>query len=225
MYSQLLLTLMLALVPGAILAQDKEPTKPEPLTLTITGDIDAKMAPVVGNLSKLFYECYPKLVKRFETEKHPAPRSIRIVMKRDMRVPAYCSGTEISISVEWLTKHPDDFALLTHELTHAVQNYPRTVPGWLTEGFADYARKLYGPEKQIGWELPRRLTSRNSYRDSYRVTGRFLIWLDDKHPGVTSKLHTNMRDRSFEMSDFKTMTGSTIDELWDECVEELSKSE
>lgn len=34
-----------------------------------------------------------------------------------------------------------------------------------------------------------------------------------------------MRDRSFEMSDFKTMTGSTIDELWDECVKELSKGD
>lgn len=110
--SYCILALLATALPSTLLAQDNESKQPEPLTLTITGDIDEKLAPVIGNLSKLFYECYPKLVKRFETEKHPAPRSIRIIMKREMRVPAYCSGTEISISVDWLTKHPDEFRCL-----------------------------------------------------------------------------------------------------------------
>jgi len=38
--------------------------------------------------------------------------------------PAVTSGATIQISVDWITKHPDDFGLVIHELTHVIQNYP-----------------------------------------------------------------------------------------------------
>ena len=64
---------------------------------------------------------------------------------------------------------------------------------------------------------------KQSYKDSYRVTGRFLLWLDAKHPGVVDKLHRRMQDREFAIEDFQTMTGTAIDDLWDESVRELKK--
>mgnify|MGYP002403350701 CR=1 FL=1 len=193
-----------------------------PFVVTISGDIDAASAPVIGRLTGLFYESYPKLVKRFSNPDRPAPTHIKLVFKQTLHVPAYCSGSEITINLDWLRKNPEDIGLLTHELTHAVQGYGRGVPGWFTEGFADFTRKVYGPEVQPGWELPKRLTSRNKYTDSYRVTGRFLLWLDEKHPGVVDQLHRKAQKREFDVALFKELTGQTIDELWDACVKDLS---
>jgi hypothetical protein len=204
--------------------EGKRPEEPasDTLTITIAGDVDAELAPVAGRLTTLFYQCYPKLLERFDNPNKPASRHIEVIFKRGMKVPAHCLGAKISVSVEWLKKRPDDIGLLTHELTHAVQQYPRGEPSWLTEGIADYARELYGP-KEAGWSLPRRLTAKNSYKDSYRVTARFLVWLDQKHPGAVDRLHRKMQNREFTVDDFKAVTGKTVDELWTECVDELNR--
>jgi hypothetical protein len=208
--------------PAPQKAAEKKSDRQERFTLSISGEVPTDFAPVVGRLTTLFYQSYPKLVERFEHPNKPAPRRIRMTFERGMKVPAYCTGSEIKISIDWLEKHPDDIALLTHELTHAVQAYPRSDPGWLTEGIADYARQLYGPKEQPGWSLPKRLSERNSYRDSYRVTARFLVWLDTKHPGAVDKVHRRMQDKEFTLSDFETATGKPLDALWSECVKELS---
>jgi hypothetical protein len=172
-------------------------------------------------LTVLFYECYPNLVERFEHPKKPAPRKIKLVFAHELPYPAFCTGSQISINIDWLTKHPDDIALLTHELTHAVQAYPRGDPGWFVEGLADFARQKYGPKVQPNWSLPKKLTAKQSYRDGYRVSASFLIWLDAKHPGAVDKIHRRMQDREYEPNDFKAATGKTLDELWAECVKEM----
>ncbi len=120
--------------PVCLRAEDK-PAKPaKPISLTLEGDVDAELAPVAGQLTTLFYQGYPKLLARFESPVKPAPRAIRIVFVKGLRVPAQCSEDKIEVSTEWLIKHPKDVALLTHELTHAVQQYPGdSGPGWLTE--------------------------------------------------------------------------------------------
>jgi hypothetical protein len=202
---------------------EKKSERRERFSLTISGEVPADFAPTVGRMAALFYECYPKLVARFEHPDKPAPRRIRLTFRRTLRVPAYCAGDEITVSVEWLQKNPNDIGLFTHELTHAVQAYPRNDPGWFTEGFADFTRQVYGPKVQPGWSLPKRLTDKHSYRDSYRVTGRFLLWLDGKHPGAVDKLHRRMQDKAFTLGDFETFTKKPLDALWKECVEELDK--
>lgn len=197
--------------------------RPEALELTVRGEVPAEFAPTVGRLTALYYECYPALLSRFDDPKRPASRHITLVFKRGMRVPAYCAGSEVSVSIEWLTKNPDDIALLTHELTHAVQRYPGDPPGWLVEGIADYARHLYGPKRQPGWQLPDRLTARRSYRDGYGTAAKFLLWLDGKHPGLVDTVHRRLQAREFEVGDFKAQTGKTLDELWAACVAESEK--
>jgi hypothetical protein len=211
-----------ALVPFPVWAADP-PADPAPkpapkLSVSVEGDIDAKLAPVAGKLTEVFFESYPKLLDRFDDPKKPAPRRIRIVFRKGMKVPAYCGGDTVTVSVEWLTRHPEDVALMTHELTHAVQAYPRNDLGWVTEGIADYARFKYGPKEQPGWELPKRLTARDKYTDSYRTTARFFAWLDDAHPGTVDKIHRAMQAGKFSVEDFKEFTGKTVDELWAGCV-------
>lgn len=217
--SRLLLTLLvIASSSQSLLAQTP---KKEPLKVTIEGDIDAELAPVAGNLTTLFYQSYPKLLERFENPNKAAPRNIRIVFDSKLKIPAHCSGNKVTVGVQWLKRHPEDYALLTHELTHAVQGYPSGDPGWITEGIADYARYLYGPKEQKNWSLPNRLSDKQSYQDSYRTTGRFFVWLDVKYPGAVDKVHRAMQERTFELGLFKTATGKSVDELWKECVAEL----
>lgn len=200
------------------------PVQAEPkLTLILEGPVDAEFAPTAGRLTTLFYECYPRLLARFEHPTRQAPRRIRLIFDPELDIPGHCSGDRITISIRWLQAHPEDIGLLTHELTHAVQAYPRSDPGWLTEGIADYARKLYGPAQQPGWSFPERLSSQHNYTNGYGVTGRFLVWLDEKHPGTVDTLHRRMQDREFRLGDFKAATGKTVDELWQACVEELSR--
>jgi hypothetical protein len=208
----------------ALAAQELPAKKPEPFSVTFTGEIDPGASAVVGKLATIFYDSYPPLVKRFEHPDRPAPRHVTVVFKRPLRVPAYCAGDTITVSADWLKKNPDDVGLLTHELTHAVQRYEGDGPGWFTEGLADYTRKVYGPKEQPGWALPAKLTAKQSYTNSYRVTGRFLQWLEDKHPGTVDKLHRRRQDREFELADFKTFTGKTADELWADCVADLGKT-
>jgi hypothetical protein len=158
------------------------------------------------------------LLNRLDNPMNPAVRHVALVFKRGMRVPAYCAGNEISISVDWLKQNPDDIALLTHELTHAVQHYPRGAPGWLVEGMADYARQMYGPKTQPGWNLTGTFEPKQKYTDGYRTTAKFLLWLDGKYPGLIDKLHHRLQTKQFEVSDFKELTGKTADELWMECL-------
>lgn len=192
---------------------------PEPISLSLEGEVDKDFAPTVGKLVVLYYECYPKLLARFDHPEKPAARHVRLVFRKGMRVPAAAGDGRIAISIDWLKKHPDDLGLLTHELTHLVQHYPSAEPGWLTEGLADYARELYGPKEAAGgWSLPSRLTAKQSWKDSYRTTARFMVWLDKEYPGSVDKLHRRMQDREFELGDFKTITGKSVEELWAACV-------
>lgn len=197
--------------------------RPDTLELTIRGDVDAEFAPTVGRLTALYYECYPALLERLDNPMKPASRHVTLVFKRGMRAPAYCNGSEISISIDWLKRNPDDIALLTHELTHAVQQYPGGAPGWLVEGIADYARHVYGPRRQPGWTLAGGLTPEQGYTDGYRTTAKFLLWLEAEHPGSIDKLHHRLQTRQFEVGDFKEVTGKPVDELWVECSAALAK--
>ncbi|HEX3313808.1 MAG TPA: basic secretory protein-like protein [Gemmataceae bacterium] len=205
-------------------AEPEKKTTPEKkaaaFSVTIAGEVDAKLRPVAGQLVTEFYECYPRLVERFENPKRPAPHDIKITFAH-IRVPAYCTGPEIKVDIDWLHKHPDDIGMITHELTHSVQGYRGGVPGWFVEGMADYTRLAFGPKEQPNWALPRRFSDKQSYKDSYRVTGRFFQWLEAKHPGVLDKMHRKAQDREFDLGDFRKLTGSTIDELWAQCVKEL----
>lgn len=198
------------------------PRVPPPLSLTIEGDITPEMAPVAGKLAALFYESYPELLKRYENPDKFAARKIKLIFKKGIKVPGYSHRDSVTVSVEWLEKHPDDIGLFTHELTHLVQAYPNSNPGWLTEGIADYARHKFGPRDQ-SWRLPRKLRPEQSYKNSYGVTARFLVWLDEKHPGTVDKLHRQMQQRKFELEDFEKFTGQDVETLWRECVKELDQ--
>ncbi len=192
-------------------------------SITVTGEIDPHISPVVGNLVEHFYQAYPKLVAQYENPERPAPNHIFMTIKKDMKIPAFCSGSRVTVNADWLRSHPDDIGVLTHELTHAVQAYPPSEHGWLVEGIADYARSKFGPAKQPGWSLPARLSRQQNYKDGYTVTAKFLDWVEKRHPGTVDKIHRNLQANKFVIEDFERATGRNVQALWEACLSDLNK--
>ncbi|MEO8112703.1 MAG: basic secretory protein-like protein, partial [Ginsengibacter sp.] len=111
-----------------------------------------------------------------------------------------------------------DLDVVTHEVMHIVQSYPGGAgPGWITEGIADYVRNKMGVNNEAGdWRLPE-YNSRQNYTDAYRVTARFLQWIEQKYKSnLVQKLDADMRNKKYAPAFWKTETGKTIDQLWSE---------
>lgn len=166
-------------------------------------------------MTDAFFTVYPKEAKRFNKK----------VMKRVIFLvdPAYkgvaaTSGGIVRYSPKWMAEHPEDIDVVTHEVMHIVQGYPGGAgPGWLTEGIADYVRYIYGVNNEAGkWSLPNYDAS-HAYTKSYRVTARFLVWLEkNKKKNMVTKLDGAMRSKTYSADLWKELTGKTLDELWSE---------
>lgn len=101
---------------------------------------------------------------------------------------------------------------------HVVQSYPGGQPGWLVEGIADYVRWRYGRDNNgANWALPN-YSSNQRYTDSYRVTGRFLAWLERKVNGnIVNRMDTALRQNRYQNGAiWNQLAGKSVDQLWDE---------
>ncbi len=160
-----------------------------------------------------FFKVYPKEVKAF----NPASTSkVTFIIDPEYKGVAATSGGTVRFSPAWFRKHPEDIDVVTHEVMHVVQSYRwRHIPRWLTEGIADYVRYEYGiNNKAAGWTLPD-YHSKQSYKDAYRITARFLVWLTKKvNKSAVSQLDAALRDGTYSKKIWKQMTGKTIDQLW-----------
>ena len=59
---------------------------------------------------------------------------------------AWTNGTDVFLSKQWFTQHPDDVGGVLHEFTHAIMRAPTydETTIWLIEGLADYVRDELG---------------------------------------------------------------------------------
>lgn len=153
------------------------------------------------------------------------PTTLRLVIKKEINVPAYTSGGTITINGKWITDHPEDLGLVIHELVHVIQNYPgaRTTPGWLVEGIADYIRWWrYEPELHATTGRTKVNPDKAKYTDSYRTTAVWLAWCARKYDmRLVPCLDKAMRDREDPLPLFAKLTGKAPDELWKEFVAAL----
>jgi hypothetical protein len=139
------------------------------------------------------------------------PRKVTLVFKRDMKGVAGTSGDRIAISGDWVKKHPDDFGMVIHELTHVVQGYPKYDPSWLVEGIADYVRYWhFEPNRK-----PRVSRRKAGYREGYGTAAAFLAWVEKTHDNqIVPKLSRALRAGKYREALFKEHTGKGLDELW-----------
>jgi hypothetical protein len=160
-----------------------------------------------------FFTVYPQEVDRFNRN---SLSKVYFVIDPAYKGVAATGNGVARYSPKWMKDHPEDIDVVTHEVMHIVQAYPRRAgPGWLTEGIADYVRYKYGVNNEKGnWKLPAYDTSHH-YSKSYRITARFLVWLEKKvSPTVVNDLDAAMRGATYTPEIWQKLTGKTIDELW-----------
>lgn len=170
---------------------------------------------VKERMIRTFFRVYPVQAMQY----NPATRKkVFFVIDPAYKGVAATSGGIVRYSPVWLAQHPGDIDVVTHEVMHIVQAYPPgSGPGWVTEGIADYVRYKLGVDNAgAGWSLPA-FSPGQRYTDAYRVTARFLEWIEQRvHKGMVKELDAAMRSRSYEDALWKKLTGKSVDELWED---------
>jgi hypothetical protein len=162
---------------------------------------------------KTFYTVYPELAKAYNKR---TLKEVTMVIDTAYKGVAETDNGKVTISSVWMHKHPQDIDVITHEVMHIVQDYGQsTGPGWLTEGIADYVRNKFGVNNAAAkWTLPAYKPTQK-YTDAYRVTARFLVWIEQKvKPGAVKNFNKQLRLHKFTDDSWKAETGKTLDELW-----------
>jgi len=164
-------------------------------------------------LVKTFYTVYPELAKAYNKN---TLKAVTFVIDTTYKGVAETDNGKVTISSRWMHQRPEDIDVVTHEVMHIVQDYGESNgPGWLTEGIADYARYKFGINNAAAkWALPDYKPTQN-YDNAYRVTARFLLWMEEKvKPGIVKELDSRLRKHTFTDDTWKQLTGKTVDELW-----------
>ena len=186
--------------------------------LAFEGDPTAEVRAWAEEAAKQVREWWPQVARLLSTEQFKAPQQLTLTFKKELNDPAHRTADGIFISIPWITKHPGDFGMIIHEMTHAIQDY-HGVPqgaGWLTEGIADYIRYWhYEPE------VPRRAIDlkKASYRNGYGTTGAFLAWIIVNYDRrAVRRLDAALREGKYSDTIFEEITGKALDPLWDEFI-------
>ena len=199
---------------GAVLnAQDKETFKQDGLTLNFTSMDPAFDPALKKRMVETFFKVYPLLIKEYNDT---AAREVNFVIDTGYKGVAATARRKIMYSPVYFKQHPGDIDVVTHELMHVIQSYRRrSGPGWLTEGIADFVRYKFGIDNPgAGWTLPE-YKSTQSYTNSYRITARFLAWIENQgNKGLVKKLDAALRGGTYTDAIWKAETGKTLDDLW-----------
>lgn len=210
-----ILCLAASLLPVSTRAQDKTATiSRKGYTLVFTDKSPDLDSTVKARLISTFFTVYPAEAKKYNKN---TIKKVEFVIDPAYDGVAATSGSVITYNPEWFRKHPGDIDVVTHEAMHVVQAYPEYNPGWLTEGIADYVRATMGVDNPgANWTLPE-YNEKQSYKNAYRITARFLIWLEKhKNKDMVVKLDKAMRTNTYTDGIWKELTGKTVDELWSE---------
>lgn len=216
-YILLLLTLFPACKNPAepapsILEPNTITTTEGPYTLIFTNNDGSVKSSIREKMVKTFFQVYPQLVTKFNPV---APTTVYFIIDPTYTGVAYATGNAtVFFSANYLKNNPNDIDVVTHEVMHVVQAYANGL-GWLTEGLADYARFTYGQNNAAAnWALPT-FAPGQYYTDSYRVTARFLVWLDKKFgPALVNNLDISLRTGTYYSNTWVNLTGKSLNDLW-----------
>jgi hypothetical protein len=155
---------------------------------------------------------YPTIADALASKDFIPPREVKLVFKDEKKGIAWTTGSKITIVADWIRKHPDDFGMVIHELTHVIQSYKGGV-GWITEGIADYIRYFkYEPKP-----TPPKISAKASYKDGYKTAATFLAWLEKtKDKDIIAKLNVRLRNGKYKEEEFRDWAGADLDALWKE---------
>src|SRR6202000_3023031 len=119
-------------------SQTRDTIKKNKLTLIFINKDTAFSAVTKQRLTDAFFIVYPEEIKTYNKE---SATQVTFVIDPAYKGVAATGGGVVRFNPAWFAKNPEDIDVVTHEVMHIVQNYGRNeVPGWLTEGIADYGR-------------------------------------------------------------------------------------
>lgn len=213
------LFILLALLSGLhiqhVFAAATDTIKKNGYTLIVSGNDDHFDAAIREKLISTFFVVYPKIVKEYNKK---SLKQVVFFIDTAYHGVAATDNGRVVFSTAYMTKHPNDIDVVTHEVMHIAQDYgDSNGPGWLTEGIADYVRNEYGVANEAAnWRLPAYKATQN-YDNAYRITARFLVWIETKiKKGSVKKLDGIMRKHAWTESTWKEVTGKSVDDLWKE---------
>lgn len=207
----------------AACAEDREVFERNGYTLTFINQDTSLDKTVKSRMVDVFFTVYPKLAAEYNRQTR---KDVTFFVDTDYNGVAEAANGRVRFSDDWLRLHPGDIDVVTHEIMHIVQAYPNGAgPGWLTEGIADYVRYRFGVDNEGGgWSLPTYRPDQH-YTNSYRITARFLLWIENKTEGAVKKLDAAMRTNTYGASLWKDLTGKNVDELWAAYVLDQARAE
>jgi len=205
-------------------------------------DIDSSAAPELKEwadkvLRPAVELWYPIIIADLPSEGFVPPKHFDIKIDPEYKGIAATAGTHVMVSPVWIksqnARGPVNEAVgsVIHELVHVDQQYGRAgrrnpMPGWLTEGIADYIR--WWKYEPASVRRPVQPVKRNgqaaSYTDAYQTTAAFLEFVarGTDHE-IVVKLNAAGRDGTYSPELWKQYTGKSIDDLWAEFVQTLKK--
>ncbi len=217
MRKKLSLLMLSALLLGAAASAQTVPAHDsmtsKGITLIFINKDTAMSAVTRQKMIDAFYTVYPQEMSRFNAD---ALKRVTFMVDTAYKGVAATGNGVVRYNPKWLHDHPEDIDVVTHEVMHIVQSYGRSAgPGWLTEGIADYVRYTFGVNNLIGkWALPDYKEGQN-YTNSYRITARFLVWIEQQgHPNVVTELDKSLRAHTYTPEIWAQQAGKPLDDLW-----------
>lgn len=210
---KVLLLPALLLLTLTCFAQQAQVIKRKGYTLSLINDDQTFNPAEQQRIIETFFTVYPKLAREYNKETR---NIVKLKIDTVYKGVAETDDGHIRISARWMRQHPEDVDVVTHEVMHIVQDYQEnTAPGWLTEGIADYARYQFGINNSAAkWALPD-YKAGQSYINGYRITARFLVWIDiHQKKGIVKILDAALRNHNYTDATWQNQTGKTLDELW-----------
>jgi hypothetical protein len=194
-----------------------------PVKVTVDVSQVPELASWAEQAKSVVEQWHPRIVNLLHSDGFTPPAEVTMLFMRDKKGVADTAGTTISISADWVKKHPDDLGMVVHELTHVIQSYPKSEAGWLVEGIADYVRFFhYEPNVKLASIDP----ARQSYRDGYRTTAMFLAWIERTHDeAIVRKLNDALRRSTYKYDLFKQYTSKSLDRLWADFLDDNAAKE
>jgi len=187
----------------------------EGYTLIFINKDTALDATVKQRLLDAFFIVYPKEAATYNPN---TSKKVTFIMDPAYDGVAATGDDVVRYNPEWFRKHPGDIDVVTHEVAHIVQAYGETdAPGWITEGIADYLRYRFGVDNTgAGWKLYD-YSAKQNYDNSYRVTARFFVWIEQHYDkNFVKQLDDTMRRHTYKDDFAKKHTGKTFAGLWEE---------
>jgi hypothetical protein len=170
---------------------------------------------VKRRMIETFFTVYPRQVEHYNPK---APKTVVFLVDPTYKDVAAALGNMVRYSPEWFAQNPEDIDVVTHEVMHVVQGYNyATVPFWVTEGIADYARSVYGlNNEKAKWELQKPV-AQSHYQNGYKITARFFFWLEEQYKlEFVNELNSVAAAKAYTDNFWQAKFGKTVGELWDE---------